>query len=174
MISREHREERLEEQHKAAQLFNIILNVLCSFLETLRNLINILKEETFTIESNSETSKWFRLSEVPWYCVWAFHCDFKKQTCCGWSLLPPPPPARKATSCHIGTRPHTCVSRSRGRGRSSPYNPHPNSRTSPCRWTTVGLWRHKLCSSLRRSACRIQRKDIINWEALADTTITFC
>lgn len=86
-----------------------------------------------------------------------------QQMCSGWSLHPPPPPARKATSCRSGTRPRTCVSRSRDRGRSSPYNPHPDSHTCPCRWTAVGLCCRTLCSWVQQSACTIKRIDWHYW-----------
>lgn len=77
----------------------------------------------------------------------------KWQTCCGWSLPPPPPPARTATSDRSGTPLHTCVSRIQDRGRSSPYNPHPDSRTCPCCWRAGGLCCRTLCSWLQGSAC---------------------
>lgn len=83
----------------------------------------------------------------------------KWQTCSGWSLHPPPPPAHKATFCHSGTRLHTCGSRNRGRGRSSPYSPHPDSHTCPYRWRAVDLCRRTLCFLLQQSACGIRRKN---------------
>lgn len=71
----------------------------------------------------------------------------RKQTCFWWSLHPPPPSVRRATSCHSDTPLHTFESRTRGRGRSSPYSPRPDSRTCLYCWTAGGLCCRTLCSS---------------------------
>lgn len=90
-----------------------------------------------------------------WLGIWSLKESqlTKWQTCSVWSLRPPPPPARKATSCRSGTPLHTCASRSRGRGRSSPCSPRPGSHTCPCCWRAVGLCCHTLCSWPRWFVC---------------------
>lgn len=72
----------------------------------------------------------------------------RQHTCSLWSRHPPPPPARRATSCRSGTPRRTCASRIRGRGRSNPCSPHPDSRTGPCCWTAACL-----CCRISGSVC---------------------
>lgn len=161
---------------KKTRITNCTSFVLQSFLPravALQNLfwVIVLKVSTAWLSSMVHQQPGFMdktfFPESPWFHEKEFEAFQesvlpKQQTYSGWSLRPPPPPARKATSCHSGIRLHTCASCTRGRDRSSPYSPRPNSHTCHCRWRAVDLCGRTLCSWLPCSACRVERTRLVS------------
>lgn len=156
------------------QWIHIGLCIFPPWAEALQNMINSSKcyqGKSSTAQQPDSEFRWVQGTGSLWFPEVPPNRErgspiTKWQTCSAQSLHPPPPPARKATSYRSGTPPHTCVSRIRDRGGSSPCSPHPDSRTCPCCWTAVGLCCRTLCSWLPSSVCMQEMTDGYYWVLL--------